>query len=148
MNSWDRGWNANGVQVWGAVEGPYQFIKVNPETSDIHVNAVARRLTGDFNSFKQAKKDPKNFLPLRFNNCHIKLENSNFPANSRAILIDQTANTEKLKFNRVRFLVVTKPEGEFSDFDAKTSNWALKDGDKYHGLCDKPVEASTDGGDY
>ncbi len=30
LASWDRGWDANGVQVWGAVKGPYLFDKVEP----------------------------------------------------------------------------------------------------------------------
>ena len=30
MNSWDRGWNKENVQVWGAVKGGYQFIKQEP----------------------------------------------------------------------------------------------------------------------
>lgn len=25
--SWDRGWNADGIQVWGSVKGPYRFKK-------------------------------------------------------------------------------------------------------------------------
>lgn len=26
--SWDRGWNSQGVQVWGAVKGGYEFVKI------------------------------------------------------------------------------------------------------------------------
>ena len=25
LDSWDRGWNAEGEQVWGAQDGPYEF---------------------------------------------------------------------------------------------------------------------------
>ncbi len=28
MTSWDRGWSAEGVQVWGAVKGPYRFTRL------------------------------------------------------------------------------------------------------------------------
>jgi hypothetical protein len=28
LRSWDRGFDANGTQVWGAVKGPYQFSRV------------------------------------------------------------------------------------------------------------------------
>lgn len=27
IHSWDRGWNADSIQVWGSVKGPYQFKK-------------------------------------------------------------------------------------------------------------------------
>jgi hypothetical protein len=27
FTSWDRGWNTAGEQVWGAVKGPYAFVK-------------------------------------------------------------------------------------------------------------------------
>lgn len=27
LESWDRGWNASGEQAWGAVAGPYRFIR-------------------------------------------------------------------------------------------------------------------------
>lgn len=30
LASWDRGWDAAGVQVWGAVKGPYIFDKLEP----------------------------------------------------------------------------------------------------------------------
>jgi hypothetical protein len=30
MVSWDRGWNQDDVQVWGAVKGGYQFVKQDP----------------------------------------------------------------------------------------------------------------------
>jgi len=30
IDSWDRGYDANGVQVWGAVSGPYQFDRKTP----------------------------------------------------------------------------------------------------------------------
>ena len=29
--SWDRGYDASGAQVWGAVAGPYEFLRVEPE---------------------------------------------------------------------------------------------------------------------
>ena len=28
MISWDRGWNAEGKQVWGAEKGGYEFVKI------------------------------------------------------------------------------------------------------------------------
>lgn len=34
MVSWDRGWNADKEQVWGATEGGYIFKKVLPEITD------------------------------------------------------------------------------------------------------------------
>jgi hypothetical protein len=30
LNSWDRGYDATGNQVWGAVKGGYRFIKESP----------------------------------------------------------------------------------------------------------------------
>ena len=138
--SWDRGWNQDGKQVWGAVEGPYVFKKVDAVKHDIHVNAVARRLTGQFNNFKQADEDPENYLPLSYNNCSVKLINSNFPPNSRVIAIEQNANTDTVNFNKLRVLVVTKPGGEFSHYDAKTSTWEIEDKEKYRGLCSEPAE--------
>ena len=30
LTSWDRGFDAMGMQVWGATEGPYQFDRVTP----------------------------------------------------------------------------------------------------------------------
>ena len=31
MISWDRGWNSSGKQVWGAVKGGYQFVRVHKD---------------------------------------------------------------------------------------------------------------------
>ena len=28
MHSWDRGYDADGVQVWGATAGPYEFLRL------------------------------------------------------------------------------------------------------------------------
>lgn len=30
LTSWDRGWDADGEQVWGAVDGPYVFVRRTP----------------------------------------------------------------------------------------------------------------------
>ncbi|MBL9147710.1 MAG: chromophore lyase CpcT/CpeT [Phycisphaerae bacterium] len=31
LRSWDRGFDKDGKQVWGAVKGPYQFLRITPE---------------------------------------------------------------------------------------------------------------------
>lgn len=30
MSSWDRGYDADGAQVWGATAGPYRFVRRTP----------------------------------------------------------------------------------------------------------------------
>ncbi|MBD2104164.1 chromophore lyase CpcT/CpeT [Leptolyngbya sp. FACHB-261] len=34
LDSWDRGFDATGKQVWGAEAGPYQFRRIDPTTQD------------------------------------------------------------------------------------------------------------------
>jgi hypothetical protein len=137
MTSWDRGWDAEGKQAWGSVPGPYEFVKYSPGANDAEINAVAQRLSGQSDSFKQAAADPQGYMPLSFNNCPLHLEGSTFPATARVILIDQRADLPKLKFNRVRFLVVQRaPDGK----SITTANYSLKDASRYAGLCAKPAE--------
>ncbi len=38
LRSWDRGFNAEGKQVWGAEHGPYIFIRAGTETDDSATN--------------------------------------------------------------------------------------------------------------
>lgn len=34
LTSWDQGWDADGDQVWGAVDGPYAFLRRSPAPSE------------------------------------------------------------------------------------------------------------------
>lgn len=48
METWDRGFDAAGQQVWGAQDESYQFRRLDPASRDAEVDAIARRLHGAF----------------------------------------------------------------------------------------------------
>ena len=133
---WERGFDRSAKLIWGTPSGPNQFNPIDIAKTDTQVNAIAQRLSGRSNSFRQASADPENFLPLSFNNCPITISNSEFGNDARVVLIDQVADTPTIKFNRVRFLVVTRSEDKKY---VTTANYALKEPKKYHGLCNLPL---------
>lgn len=48
METWDRGYDAAGQQVWGAQDESYRFQRLDPASRDVEVDAIARRLHGSF----------------------------------------------------------------------------------------------------
>jgi hypothetical protein len=133
---WERGFDSSAELIWGTPSGPNQFKPIDISKTDTQVNAIAQRLSGRSNSYRQASADPENFLPLSFNNCPITINGSEFGNDARVVLIDQVADTPTIKFNRVRFLVVTRSEDKKY---VTTANYALKEPKKYHGLCNLPL---------
>ncbi len=70
MSSWDRGFNAEGKQMWGAVKGPYMFKRItsqNPSVTDI-----AATLIGKLSNKNQVAADPVNFYPVSYQMCQVK----------------------------------------------------------------------------
>jgi hypothetical protein len=135
MYSWDQGWDAEGNQVWGAVKGGYNFEKMNPKTTDVELNGLASRYIGKLNTFNQATKSPGVFQPIRYNNCLIDVPTlSSRPG--RTILVDQSAETPTLKFNRTKFLRLERNDRQ----ELEATYLSLQDGSKYQGLCDRPVK--------
>jgi len=134
MYSWDRGWDAEGNQVWGAIKGGYNFEKMDPATTDVELNAVVIRYTGKMNTFKQSAQAPDAFQPIQYNNCLVDVPMlSQRPG--RTILIDQSADTPNFKFSRTKFLRV-----ERNDKNELTATYlSLRDSAKFRGLCDKPA---------
>lgn len=138
MYSWDRGWDAEGNQVWGAVKGGYNFEKMSPATTDVDLNAVVTRYTGKMNTFKQSAKAPDAFQPIQYNNCLIDVPMiSQRPG--KTILIDQSAETPTFKFTRTKFLRV-----ERNDKNELIGTYlSLRDSSQFRGMCDKPLEMRT-----
>ncbi|MBP0002047.1 MAG: chromophore lyase CpcT/CpeT [Cyanobacteria bacterium SID2] len=48
METWDRGFDENGMQVWGAEDRSDQFRDINPTRQDPEANAVVQWLSGEF----------------------------------------------------------------------------------------------------
>jgi hypothetical protein len=77
MRSWDRGFDTEGKQVWGATEGPYEFIHESAEgltPADVH--RVASWMSGRFDD-RQQEKDPA--MVTTASSCPVKLMDAVVP---------------------------------------------------------------------
>jgi hypothetical protein len=69
MNSWDRGWKADGSQAWGAVQGPYRFRKVTNQ--DPLLSQLAGFMSGHLDNSEQVAANPNEYTPVSYQICQI-----------------------------------------------------------------------------
>jgi hypothetical protein len=135
--TWDRGFDAAGKQVWGADDRSYKFADIDPEQQDPQLNAIAAMLNGKFNNAEQHASDPS-FLPVRFNNCVVKLEqNSIFSAGEPLLLLEQAANSPELKFASQRLAHLSRSPQNNDQIKMVTYKLV---GDNFADFCDRPVD--------
>ncbi|MDY6939662.1 MAG: CpcT/CpeT family chromophore lyase [Cyanobacteriota bacterium] len=131
METWDRGFDATGNQVWGADDRSYRYSDIDPDTHDPEVNAIAQMLNGKFDNAAQVAED-ESFLPVRQNNCPVTIENSPFPENTPVLVSEQAANAPTLQFASQRILQIRR-----SDLQLEMASYKLN-GDGYADFCDRP----------
>ena len=132
METWDRGFDAQGKQVWGAEDISYQYRDINPENHDPQANAIAQMLNGKFDNAEQVAGDDT-YLPVRQNNCPVEITNSPFPDTTPVLVLEQAANAPTLQFASQR-LVQIRSEG---------SQWEMASykliGQEFADFCDRPL---------
>jgi CpeT protein len=135
METWDRGFDAGGQQVWGARDESYQYRDIDPKTQDPWVNAVAQFFNGAFDNSAQVAED-ETFLPVRFHNCPVVVANSPFPETTPILVSEQASNAPTLQFASQR-LVQIRRSGDGSAIEL--ASYKLE-GEEWANFCDRPPE--------
>jgi hypothetical protein len=136
METWDRGFDAAGKQVWGASDRSYKFKDIDPETQDPHLNQIAAMLSGKFDNAQQQASDPT-FLPVRFNNCLVKVKPASlFPTGTQLMVLEQASNSPELQFASQRVAHIYRLPTVGHSFHMIT--YKLTEGD-FADFCDRPV---------
>lgn len=136
METWDRGFDAEGTQVWGAQDESYQYRDIDPNTQDPQVNAVAQLFNGAFDNAAQVAADDS-FLPVRFYNCPAIVPDSPFPQTTPISISEQASNAPTLQFASQRLVQIRRSvDGETIEL----ASYKLK-GDGWENFCDRPVDA-------
>ncbi|AFY69884.1 protein of unknown function DUF1001 [Thalassoporum mexicanum PCC 7367] len=140
METWDRGFDASGKQVWGADDSSYKFKDINPASQDAQLNQIAAMLSGKFNNAEQQQSDPT-FLPVRFNNCVVNIEPDElFPTGTQVMVLEQAANSPELKFASQRVAHLYRLPAPDNSFRMVT--YKLVDGD-FADFCDRPASGKV-----
>lgn len=130
MDSLDRGWAADGKQVWGSEHGPYQFRKIDPQSTDVEINAITARVSGLTDSHQQAAEDPS-FINVTHDNCPVELEPGPFGQGGRIFFDEQSANSGGFRFERRNIVHVRRA----TDGRLEMAFYKLKDDGRFKGLC-------------
>lgn len=142
METWDRGFDAEGKQVWGAKDESYQYRDIDPKTQDPQVNALAQLFHGAFDNAAQVAADAT-FLPVRFHNCPAIVLNSPFPETTPVLISEQASNAPTLQFASQRLVQIRRSADgatlELLSYKLKGEGWA--------DFCDRPIEARQIGVD-
>jgi CpeT/CpcT family (DUF1001) len=135
METWDRGFDAQGQQVWGATDQSYQYRDIDPRTQDPQVNAVAQLFNGAFDNSAQVAEDDT-FLPVRYHNCPVIVLNSAFPETTPILLSEQASNAPTLQFASQRLVKIRRSvDGgaiELASYKLRGEEWA--------NFCDRQPE--------
>lgn len=135
METWDRGFDAQGNQVWGAQDESYQYRDIDPKRQDPQVNAVAQLFNGAFDNSAQVAADDT-FLPVRFNNCPVIIPNSPFPETTPVLISEQASNAPTLQFASQRLVQIRRSADgetiELASYKLEGEGWA--------DFCDRPLE--------
>lgn len=89
MESWDRGFDSEGRQVWGSRSGPYRFERVNADEQAPRVVEVAAAISGRSDNWAQTQGQPRDFVPASYSICPIKTTASALPPGSRVSFVSQ-----------------------------------------------------------
>ncbi|MGB5900457.1 MAG: CpcT/CpeT family chromophore lyase [Geitlerinemataceae cyanobacterium] len=135
METWDRGFDAAGKQVWGAEDESYQYRDIDPKVQDPEVNAVAQFFNGAFDNSAQVAED-ETFLPVRFNNCPAIVTDSPFPETTPILVSEQASNAPTLQFASQRLVQIRRSADgariELASYKLEGEGWA--------DFCDRPPE--------
>lgn len=135
MESWDRGYNAADEQVWGAVAGPYRFERFEPGSHDAQVVDLASAILGHSDNREQVAAAPRDFTPVTYHMCPIRIPGSQLPAESRASYVHQTISFPGGAYNRERIYHFFRRKDGRLGFES----YDLRAGVSLAGLCDKPA---------
>ncbi|HIK33525.1 MAG TPA: hypothetical protein IGS31_19565 [Oscillatoriales cyanobacterium M4454_W2019_049] len=133
METWDRGFDAEGNQVWGAQDDSYQYRDIDPIAQDPQVNAIAQLFNGAFDNSAQVAAD-SSFLPVRFHNCPAAVSDSPFPETTPILVSEQASNSPELQFASQR-LVQFRRSAESGAIEL--ASYKLE-GDRWDNFCDRP----------
>jgi hypothetical protein len=135
METWDRGFDAQGQQVWGASDESYQYRDIDPTTQDPQVNALAQWFNGGFDNSAQVAADGT-FLPVRFKNCPARVLDSPFPETTPILISEQASNAPTLQFASQRLVQIRRSADgstiELASYKLEGEGWA--------DFCDRPRE--------
>jgi hypothetical protein len=150
LSSWDRGWKADGSQAWGAVRGPYQFMRTDPERQDPLLAQLAAFFSGRLSNAEQVAADPVNFSAVEYQFCPVAGRGFDGPE-TRLMLARQTITVpgRTIERNRIyRFERTADPLPDEEDrpvlgaFSITTSPF---DESRINPqLCDQPLERRLD----
>ena len=135
ISSWDRGWDSNGNQVWGAVKGPYVFKKVAPGDQAPDVVQMASYLVGHSTNQAQKAKDTS-YAKIDYRICPIRIEGWDSQRN-RIFYEEQEISYGEKSIVRARAYAMFKAPGEDITFKA----FELTDEEYLSGFCssDRPL---------
>lgn len=135
METWDRGFDAQGNQVWGAQDDSYQYRDIDSIAQDPQVNAIAQLFNGAFDNAEQAAAD-SSFLPVRLHNCPAAISDSPFPETTPILVSEQASNSPELQFASQR-LVQFRRSGESGAIEL--ASYKLE-GEGWDNFCHRPLE--------
>lgn len=110
INSWDRGFDASGNQVWGARKGPYKFKEINELDQSPILVEFASYLLGHASNIEQHNKDPKSFALIDYSICPMRLEGAN-GNKTRTFFVEQKIKLPHKDLLRYRIYSLTKEPG-------------------------------------
>jgi hypothetical protein len=140
LYSWDRGWNNQGEQIWGAVKSGYTFNKFLIGDHDVEINAISQRLSGRYNNFIQAQEREDSYIPISFNNCPVQLVDGLYNSlykSERVIFMEQKNLDVNRPFNRLSVAVISRSEDTNK---LMASFYPLKNPQVFKGICNLDYE--------
>jgi hypothetical protein len=139
MTSWDRGYDAEGRQVWGAVAGPYRFDRT-PFVGE-KVAQVGSFILGTSDNAEQAARAPSDFVPVDYEICPVEIEGGELPPGAEASMVRQaiTRAPGLPPFVRERiYAFYPRPDG-----DVGFQSWDYLEGATVPALCPRPDAERT-----
>jgi CpeT/CpcT family (DUF1001) len=127
METWDRGFDAEGKQVWGAREQSYQYRDIDPQIQDPEVNAIAQWLNGTFAT--QGEDAPRGYR-----NCPAIVQNSLFPDFAPALFVERIESGVSRR--QLAWVRRTEAAVEVSLYDVSPDSISETDG---RNICDRPI---------
>ena len=135
MLSWDRGFDSEGRQVWGALSGGYEFLRIDPSTRQVHVNAVAARLSGNFTNEEQVQLAPQDFTHVDYSMCPVTIAGMALPVGARAQFAEQRVVIPGRTAKRFALYLVLAGD---APGEVLVQTASLKDTTNLVGFCRRP----------
>lgn len=135
MDSWDRGWDDNGRQVWGAILGPYRFKKQETAVQDLDIISLENTLAGRSSNEEQAEASPQSYMPISYHMCPVSSNNTRA---DRLVYAEQTIELPGRFLTRQRvYHIQRNPQGKVFIDTYNVDDKAML------GICSKNIEART-----